>query len=319
MENLTPTRYRDKPVDHQMLRQIMSNLLSAIRFEKVSFTGGEPLTNPRLHELAAAAYELVPRLELNTNGVLLTSRRWEQLRPWFTQVKVSIDTLDSGEFEALTAFKGRRGLEKVLAAVDIVRGEKAEVVLNGVVMRRNLDGVYRLIDYVIENGLWLHLLDFNFTPECADEWEREFVPNEELIDHLTTRFGAPFEVPRFGCGYFEFYPSPSAVVRLRTSYCGTMRSVRCASCSHYCQTGLFGLRLSTQGWVTYCFSDAEIDGVLLDASMSIEETREAVLPLVRDIAEATLVPDSLQIMIDRRRLSPKVPFGSCQISRTIWR
>src|SRR5215472_12519586 len=69
MENLTPRRHRDRPINHGMFQRIMSNLLRAVPFEKVSFTGGEPLTNPRLHELASTAYELVPRVELNTNGV----------------------------------------------------------------------------------------------------------------------------------------------------------------------------------------------------------------------------------------------------------
>jgi molybdenum cofactor biosynthesis enzyme MoaA len=316
-EDLTPDRFRNRGLSHEDYLVILRNLLEVVSFEKISFTGGEPLLNHRLHEILHEVRPRISQLELNTNGVLLTPQRWKEIAPYLDQVKISIDTIDPHEFQRITKFKTADGLTKVLAAIETVRDSGVELVLNGVVMKSNLERIFDLIEFVAAHRLRLHLLDFNYTEQCREVWEKEFVPNELLMKMLSEKFGASFEVPRFGCGYFEYYPAEDAVVRVRTSFSGSMRSARCGGCPYYCQTGIFGLRLSSDGWVTYCYSTAEIDGVLLEPTMSQTEVRRAVEKLVSDVTSAKHVDDSFIVMLDRLKLNPINVEGISTIDRHV--
>jgi molybdenum cofactor biosynthesis enzyme MoaA len=305
MEDYTPAVHRGRGLTHERYRRILRTLLSTLRFTAVSLTGGEPLMNPHLPDLAATARPLTDRLELNTNGLLVTATRWARLAPLIDRVKLSLDTIDPALFKELTEAPGRNPLARVLSAIDVLNGGDVELALNCVVSRSTLPGLEALLEYAAARDVRLHLLDYYYTPERRENWQREFVPIESLMPSLRDRFGEPEPQPIFGCGFHEYRgATPGSVVRIKTSFSGTMRAPRCAKCPRYCQEGMYGLKLSTDGWLTTCPSTALEDGVLLHPDMAPADVWAAIAPLVTDLAAATHDADSMATLIDRHGLIP---------------
>lgn len=306
MEDFTPSEYRNRGVTHDDYVAILTGLLSAVRFSAVSLTGGESTMNPHLHEIAAAARPLTKQLELNTNGLLLTPQRWARLAPYFDRVKLSLDTLDSELFKRLTKAPGKNPIQKIINAIDTVSESGTEVAVNCLVSRDTLPTLEPLLDYTTKRGLRLHLLDYYFTEERRDNWEQQFIPIETIMPSLSNRFGEPAVEPIFGCGFLRYDDTTGtgAVVRVKTSFSGTMRAPRCTQCTHYCQEGMYGLKLSTDGWVTTCPSNEIGDGVLLNADMTPAQIRHTLAPLLNDLESTTHEPDSMKAMVAKRGLNP---------------
>lgn len=302
MEDYTPDVHRGRGIDHDAYTAMLTALLSALRFTSVSLTGGEPLTNPRLADIAERARPLTDRLELNTNGLLVTAARWARLAPQFDMVKVSLDTLDEHLFKHVTQAAGDNPLERVLRAVEIIAASDVELALNCVVSRDTLPTLNDLITFATGHGIRLHLLDYYFTEERRHNWQRQFVPIETVMGRLTERFGSPQAQPIFGCGFYS-YDAAGTVVRVKTSYSGTMRAPRCTTCSHYCQEGMYGLKLSTDGWATTCPSNDVEDGVLLDPGMTARQVYDALAPLLADLDAAVHHGDSMRTLQARRQLT----------------
>ncbi len=307
MEDYTPDRYRNRGITHEKYLSILTGLLSALRFTSVSFTGGEPTMNPHLAQIAGAARPLVDRLELNTNGLLLTPHRWSKLAPYFDRVKLSLDTLDPALFKRLTEAPGRNPIGKVLQAIDLVTAYGTELAINCVVSRDTLPTLQPLLDFATSRGLRLHLLDYYFTEERRQNWQQQFIPVEYLMPGLRDRYGSPTVEPIFGCGFHRYdvratSDGPAAVVRVKTSCSGTMRAPRCATCTHYCQEGMYGFKLSTDGWVTTCPSNDETDGDLLEADMTAEQINGRLAGLLSDLDNTIYEPDSMLALIAKQRL-----------------
>lgn len=307
MEDYTPDRHRGRGITHERYLLILTGLLSTLRFTSVSFTGGEPTMNPHLPEIAAAARPLVDRLELNTNGLLLTSRRWSMLAPYFDRVKLSLDTLDPDLFKRLTEAPGRNPIGKVFKAIDLVTASGTELAINCVVSHDTLPTLQPLLDFTTRHGLRLHLLDYYFTEERRQNWQKQFIPIEGLMPGLRQRYGPSTAEPIFGCGFHRYdVPAhagdPAAVVRVKTSYSGTMRAPRCATCTHYCQEGMYGLKLSTDGWVTTCPSTDEADGTLLEPGMTPTQIGDRLAGILSDLENTSHEPDSMLTLIAQQRL-----------------
>jgi hypothetical protein len=66
---------------------------------------------------------------------------------------------------------------------------------------------------------------------------------------------------------------------------------------------MYGLKLSTDGWITTCPSNEEEDGVLLEPGMTQADVWAAIRPLTEDLSAARFEPDSMHTMLERRRLS----------------
>lgn len=308
MEDYSPQGLDAPGLRHDDYVRVLTNLAQAIPLTTISLTGGEPLVNNRLHEIAAAVRPHTKRLELNTNGILLTRDRWRQLRPYFDRVKISMDSVDAGQFARITGLKSASSLQRVQDAIRMVRDDGVELAVNCVAMKSNMAQIPDVIAWARENHVRLHLLDFYYTKERCQKWQDEFVPLESIMPMLAEQYGKPQVDDVFGCLFLAFnFESGSSVLRIKTSYSGTMRSERCHRCTHFCQEGLYGIKLSQKGWVTSCPSDAPEDGVMVRPGWNVDETRQAIDWIVKDIGSARLMPDSFRVFIDRNHLkSPEV-------------
>jgi len=305
MEDYCPPRFKHRGLTHQQHLGIFRSLLTAQKFSHVSLTGGEPLINLNLHDYAAVARPLTERLELNTNGLLLSDVRWNDLGKFFDRVKISLDTVDSELFRRVTKAAGKDPLGKVLNAIKLVRQTaSAELAVNCVVSIDTIPRLKELIEWAQSNEIRLHLLDFYFSEERRSSWSEKFVPLEDIMVDIERHLGPPRKEPTFGCSFYEFGSSTGSIIRVKTSFSGTMRSDKCRSCSQFCQEGVYGLKLSRDGWVTYCPSNREEDGVLLESGMSPDEVASKIKHLVQDIQSACLMTDSFSKMLEVQGASP---------------
>lgn len=303
MESFTPREYR-RHLKHTAFIDMLVKLLGTFACSSVSLTGGEPLQNSKLREIAGAIRPIVPKLELNTNGLLLDHETWRAFAGMFDLVKVSLDTLSPTVLRSMTKSQDPGGhIARVVRAIDIIRDSGDAVALNCVVTRLNLTGLFDLIDWGVSRGIRIHLLDFYFTEERREEWLRWFVPLEEVASALEERYGS-FEVEdMFGCDFKQVRLKNGAVLRMKSSCGGTMRSKRCQSCDSFCQEGVYGLKMSTQGWVTYCPSNDPSKGFSMIENSPGDQWESALMSSVEEIASAEYDPVSFNKMIAKNRLS----------------
>jgi MoaA/NifB/PqqE/SkfB family radical SAM enzyme len=303
MEEYSPFGLGTRGLSTDDYIKVLTNIAQAVPFSAISLTGGEPLANRDLAKISAAIRPYTPKLELNTNGVMLSKERWAALRPYYDRVKISMDSVDPERFAEITQLKMPNGLQKVQDAIRRVRDNGTEVAVNCVVMNSTLTGLSEVIEWAKKENVRLHLLDFYFTNERKTNWKDEFVPLESIIPTLTAKYGEPKKEDIFGCTFLTFnFESSQAPTRLKTSFSGTMRSDRCNVCPHYCQEGLYGLKLSQKGWLTSCPSNEEKDGLLIDPNWNIEETKNRASWLINDINSAKLISSSFKEMLKRNNL-----------------
>jgi len=141
----------------------------------VKFTGGEPLVREDLEEIIGRTVEQIPDVSLTTNGSMLESRA-ERLRDaGLKRVNVSVDSIDPEEFRAI-----RHGsLAPVLRGIqESLRVGLKPVKLNLVVMRRTVDSIPRMIEFVgATEGLKLQLIQF--MPELVEH--RDWMVDIQMV------------------------------------------------------------------------------------------------------------------------------------------
>lgn len=181
---------------------------------EVHLTGGEPLRRKRLADLIRMIANLGAHVELNTNGLGLTTSGTRELKAaGLDFLKVSLDVPNRGAFLAFTGIDAfDRVVDGIKAALPIL-----PVRLNCVVMRCNIGSLIPLIRMADELGVQkVHLLDLTFYP-CAggrEFWEREFVYlTKEVVGPLEDEFGSSFKLmPVYGCRFYEMESRPGGTV-----------------------------------------------------------------------------------------------------------
>jgi cyclic pyranopterin phosphate synthase len=124
----------------------------------LKFTGGEPLLRHGLPDLIA---QMPPDLDisLTTNGVFLAEQAYALARAGLDRVNISLDSLDSKNYCAITGGKAR-DLERVLAGIDAAKeAGLVPIKLNVVVLKKNESEIPELIDFCRRKGVILQLIE----------------------------------------------------------------------------------------------------------------------------------------------------------------
>lgn len=297
MENRVPTSLAgNKLSTGEYLRNLRAIANEGIG--GISFTGGEPTLRTDLADMIQAVRSQFERVELTTNGVRLSSVA-EAVKANVDLLKVSLDSTDPETVMGLTGH--RHSFGHAVSAIEWAVENSVALGINAVLMRRTIPAIDKTIEYVraltksATSPVYLSLLDFYYSPARRQEWLAEFVPTSEVVDQLSSKFGNPVIQDRFGCRFYWF-DADGLRIRLKDSFSATMRAAKCRKCSAYCQEGIFGVKLSTEGWFTTCPSNDESRGLHLARDIDDETLVARIRQVLADVRSSILEPHSFKTM-----------------------
>lgn len=128
--------------------------------DKIRITGGEPLTRKNILQVFESLGQLtgLKDLTITTHGTLLSSYAQALKDAGVTRVNISLDTLDTERFKAITRV-GK--LAKTLQGIDAaLEAGFQSVKLNAVVLKnRNHDEVHKLVEFARQRGMDISFIE----------------------------------------------------------------------------------------------------------------------------------------------------------------
>jgi cyclic pyranopterin phosphate synthase len=238
---------------------------------RVRITGGEPLTRRNLPELAGrlAALPGIEDLSLSTNASRLAKLAEPLRRAGIERINVSLDSLDPVRFRQIT--QGR--LDKV---VDGLMAAKAvgfhPIKINMVAMAENRDEIPAMVEFCIEYGFTLRLIETMPMGETGREALRQFVDLQVVRRELETRFDLVPTVMHGG--------GPARYVQVRGSKVkiGFITPIS----QHFCET-CNRVRLTAEGTIHLCLGQEGRFELrpLLRAGISDADLEQAIRAAIR--------------------------------------
>nr|WP_090274565.1 GTP 3',8-cyclase MoaA [Mycolicibacterium komanii]CRL67361.1 molybdenum cofactor biosynthesis protein A [Mycolicibacterium komanii] len=233
------------------LTRLLRIAVTRLGIRSVRFTGGEPLVARHLEDVVAATAALRPRPEitLTTNGIGLDKRAERLKRAGLDRINVSLDTVDSARFAAITR---RDRLADVLAGLRAAKAAgldpvKVNAVLDPVT---GLDDAVALLRYCLDHGYQLRIIE-QMPLDAGHEWQRgKAIAADDVLAALQQHFElTPDTAPR-GSAPAELWRVDGGVGKV-----GIIASVSHAFCSACDRT-----RLTADGQVRNClFARQETD------------------------------------------------------------
>ncbi len=167
----------------------VARVFLGLGIEKIRLTGGEPLVRKDLHRLIARLSQLegLGDLSLTTNGALLAAQAESLCNAGLRRINVSIDTLKSDRFTALTK---RGNLDEVLAGVFAAKkAGLSPIKINAVIIRgTNEDEILDLVEFARVNGFEMRFIEYMDVGN-ANAWSLErTVTKKEILDTVNSRF-----------------------------------------------------------------------------------------------------------------------------------
>ena len=238
-------------------------------FPHYSFTGGEPLVseqmairtrrlaryvNTRKAELGLKGYT-----KLNTNGARLIDFQEEVDSAGFSELKISLDTLNPETFTAI-AKRGKVIFDKTIEGIMAYSG-RIPIRIQMVVSSLNIQEVPDMIAFCRNHGLSLKLFDItsydNALAGSADYALSAYVPLTGYREMLEAEYGKPFiRQSKGGYGHPKrVYTTPeNTQIEIRDSSQGTHFSADlCGSCPIYpCSEGISNIVIASDGHLRFC-------------------------------------------------------------------
>ena len=252
----------------QMARLV--GLCAGLGVEKVRLTGGEPLVRRGLSALVRMVKETpgIRQVCLTTNGVLLPEQLPALLEAGLDGVNLSLDTLDRGQYAALTRRdelpRALAGLEAALAAPGLT------VKLNCVPLAANEDQWVPLAALARDRDLavrFIELMPIGLGRGLPGRSEAQ------VLARLEAAFGPlrPLEAPPGGPARYGTFPGFQG----RVGFISAMTHPFCAACDR--------VRLTASGFLKTCLQyQTGVDlRALLEAGAGDSALRAAILEAVR--------------------------------------
>ena len=263
---------------------------------KLRLTGGEPLVRRNIMWLierlgAQVKSGTLDELTLTTNGSQLERYAQPLAEAGVRRINVSLDTLDSRKFTAITRW-GR--LEQVLAGLEAAKAAGLQVKINAVALKGVNDGEFdRLIGWCGAEGYDLTLIEVMPMGEIGGEARLDqYLPLSQLRADLARRWTLTEIDHRTG--------GPARYVRIeetggRLGFITPLTHNFCESCNR--------VRLTCTGTLYMCLGQEDAADLRAPLRASAEDG-----PLDAAIAEAIRrKPKGHDFMIDRRHTGPAVP------------
>jgi len=149
-------------------------------FDEIIFTGGEALLDPDIYVLVQATKEQGLKVDVLTNGVLLTSENCQKLVDLKVDcVSISLDSLDVGINDAQRGKTAmvRQGIENLLA----IKSPEMVMEIMMTVTRKNIYSIKDMVDFCFENNLnlWLDPVEINPDAKKVKRFDLTLMDEEE--------------------------------------------------------------------------------------------------------------------------------------------
>jgi len=251
-----------KKLDHNQVLSLeeiarVAKVAVGLGVEKIRLTGGEPFMRRDLGVLLMALDLLRPRpdLRITTNGIFLEENLPLLKRYGVSTVNVSLDTLEEGDFGAITGLdtgNGRKSFHKVWHAIEAALAtENLNVKINVVLLAGTNDNqVEEFAGLTKTLPLAVRFIEYMPVGRHTAYDDSRFISSEQVLQRLEG-MGELEQLPaRQGDGPARRYRLPGAQGEL-----GVISAVT----SHFCAT-CNRLRLSAEGGLVPCLlSDAKLD------------------------------------------------------------
>lgn len=220
-------------------------LFAELGVRKVRLTGGEPLLNRDLADLAQAIATLpgVDDLSLSTNAMLLARNATTLRRAGVTRLNISLDSLDAEIFAHIT----RGGsLEEVLTGIESARSAGfSPIKINMVVLKGiNDHEIEAMAQFCCENGLELRYIETMPVGQQGQMSMAHYYPAEQILARLRCHFGTALTP------LATIHHGPARLYQ--TGHNGSSRiGVITAMSQHFCAT-CNRLRLTATGDLVLC-------------------------------------------------------------------
>lgn len=177
----------DMLTDDELVRLVAVFVGMGVR--QVRLTGGEPLLRTSLVRIVERIGRLTPRphIAMTTNGIGLDRLAEPLARAGLDRVNVSLDTIDSTEFLALTRRDRLADVEAGLAAA--AKAGLTPVKVNAVTMRGVNDrDVAEVLQWCLDRGYELRFIE-QMPLDAGHEWQASsMVTAAEVRERLGERF-----------------------------------------------------------------------------------------------------------------------------------
>lgn len=245
-----------------------------------SITGGEPLLNYDLTFSIAKHIKKYPDLnylKLNTNGILIKKYLDEIVNTGFSEVKVSLDTLNPKTFEYITQ-RDSNFIELITSGISGLVENDIKVRLQTVCGKYNIGELKEIIKFCEEEKIDIKIFDLTYYKESKAKdknfWKKNYISPVEILGQLQDNYeeiSMRQAVGEYGHPMKIFKTEGGTKILFRDSSISSYYCDGCKNCENYpCQDGLCNLTLTTDGRLKVCrndgincgVSDLEIDRVL---------------------------------------------------------
>ncbi len=128
----------------------------------VQFTGGDPLIHPQLVDAVACAHSLdFAGIEIYTNGILLSDKLLEKLKPFSPDIAFSLYSHDAATHDAITTLSG--SFQRTTDAIRRAKAADFGVRIGVILMQENAGQAAETRDYIVDH-LKIDEADIRFDP-----------------------------------------------------------------------------------------------------------------------------------------------------------
>ncbi len=248
--------------------RVVARAFSELDVTSVKFTGGEPLLRPDVVEIVEA-FKDFRDISLTTNGFLLKDLACSLRDAGLKRVNVSLHSLRPKVFAKITG-TSQNALERVLMGIFTAKECGLNVALNFVLLRgMNDDEVKDIINFAIDNGLNLHIIELHPVGKAINDFSARHSPLDEVKKYLEAI--ADYKSVR------ELHNRPQYYVKGIT-----IELVEPVGNPYFC-AGCTRLRLSPEGLLYPCLNVNDVYVNIkkaIDESSSFDEAVRKVIDLI---------------------------------------
>jgi len=207
-------------------------IMTDMGVSKIRFTGGEPLLREDIPDLIHYASEIstVDSVNLTTNGLLLPTYLEGLEQAGLTGINISLDTLNTEKFKAITR---RNGLDKVIEGLDmVIKSNIGSIKVNVVAMRDfNDNEILDFAELTNENDITVRFIEL-MPFDTHQIWKTgKFYRAEQIVNDLKSQIKELNPVSGSNTEYHVFqiqgYSGKVAVIPSYTrSLCGNCNRIR---------------------------------------------------------------------------------------------